>query len=200
MYGKEDDSEPIQQSGGFRSGIRKVIRRKVPVGVDPNTAPTHNSAISQRSASETNSRPNGQVEPTPEPVIKNNEVNRESVIRKILNPTPSLIRGSLDDTDKLSFMQGKTMKLAILVFFFMIFRSILYKIYDFFDVDAVFSNTMTAWLGVVILLWVALPSKLSVLKRSQMEKDILAQKQTGMAKLQFITGLFISLALMTVLF
>lgn len=199
MYGKEDDIEPTQQSGGirlFQKKINKVIPDPLTNPAKPASTP---SGTKQRNGGP-DSRSNGQAEPTPGPVIQNREVNSETVIRKILNPTPSLIRGSLDDTEKLSFMQGKTMKLAILVFFFMIFRSILYKIYDFFDVDAVFSNTMTAWLGVVILLWVALPSKLSVLKRSQIEKDIIAQKQTGMAKLQFITGAFISLALMTVLF
>lgn len=126
--------------------------------------------------------------------------NREKVIKRILNPKPTFFKESSLDNDKLSFMQGKTMKLAILVFFFLIFRSILFKIYDFFDVDVSFSHSMTAWLGVVILLWVALPSKLSVLKKTQTEKEIILQKGNSKTMMGMITGLFIAMSLMTTVF
>ena len=133
------------------------------------------------------------------PIQISNE-NHEKVIKRILNPKPSFFKDSSLDNDKLSFLQGKPMKLAVLAFFFLIFRGILLKIYDFFDLDVSFSHSMTAWLGVVILLWVALPSKLSVLKRSQIEKEILLQKGSSKAIFGYITGFFIAIALLNTMF
>ena len=74
-----------------------------------------------------------------ENVVVNNatQQQQEKVFKKILSPEPIMVKSSILNEEKSPFLHGKSMKLIILIFFFFIFRGILSKIHDFFDIDDV---------------------------------------------------------------
>ena len=134
-----------------------------------------------------------------ENVVVNNatQQQQEKVFKKILSPEPIMVKSSILNEEKSPFLHGKSMKLIILIFFFFIFRGILSKIHDFFDIDDVYSNTMIAWLGVIILLWVALPNDLSSLKKTEAEKQMYKLRKSSKGFMTYFTFGFITLAIIT---
>jgi len=104
----------------------------------------------------------------------------ENKIRPVEQPIPNLkseLTKIIGDTIKPSatqkflntFIYSKLARVSFMALFFMFFYSLLLYIFDFFDVDEVYSYTYTLWVSIIIILFTFLPVTESYLPKSKGE-------------------------------
>ena len=106
--------------------------------------------------------------------------NSENKIPSVEQPIPNLkteltkIIGDRSEPSSIqkflnTFIYSKLARVSFMALFFMFFYNLLLYIFDFFDVDEIYSYTYTLWISIIIILFTFLPVTSSYLPKSKAE-------------------------------
>ena len=98
--------------------------------------------------------------PTPPKIIP----NLKSEISKIIKP-PTENDGFVNSMLN-TFIYNKLARVGFMALFFMFFYNVILYVFNFFDVDEIYSYTYTLWISIIVILYTFLPIRLSYLPKS----------------------------------
>ena len=90
--------------------------------------------------------------------------NLKSEISKIIKP-PTENDGFVNSMLN-TFIYNKLARVGFMALFFMFFYNIILYVFNFFDVDEIYSYTYTLWISIIVILYTFLPIRLSYLPKS----------------------------------
>ena len=101
-----------------------------------------------------------------EPKINNqiggqNIINIKEDVQRIIEPQDSMLKKSF-----ITLFQLKWVRVSCMIVFFLFFHKLLKKIFHFFDVDEIYSNTYMLWISIIIIFYTFLPIKRGYLPHS----------------------------------
>ena len=90
--------------------------------------------------------------------------NLKSEISKIIKP-PTENDGFVNSMLN-TFIYNKLARVGFMALFFMFFYNVILYVFNFFDVDEIYSYTYTLWISIIVILYTFLPIRLSYLPKS----------------------------------
>tara|TARA_B100000925_G_C21876507_1_gene416541 strand:- start:118 stop:543 length:426 start_codon:yes stop_codon:yes gene_type:complete len=85
----------------------------------------------------------------------------EKNVRHIMEPQETSLKKTF-----VTLIQLKWVRVSCMIVFFLFFHKLLKKIFHFFDIDEIYSNTYMLWISIIVIFYTLLPIKRGYLPKS----------------------------------
>lgn len=117
--------------------------------------------------------------------------NLKSEISKIIKP-PTENDGFVNSILN-TFIYNKLARVGFMALFFMFFYNVILYVFNFFDVDEIYSYTYTLWISIIVILYTFLPIRLSYLPKSNGSMTTQTMILLLVTLMTFVYSIFLSI-------